>query len=185
MSHFSTALAQSLQAADKTQSEVANGLGISQSLISRWANNKTDLREETLVRLLSQIPAEHHKMLIESYLLDRCPEQYRALISFAAADGVVREDAGTYTTAPVPMLPERTRRAIDTLARLCESNPPLRRMLTDLARLLTDPHAASAPADPEEESENKIHKQALEKYHETGGTWHPDGPTDSTHTSAG
>ena len=185
MSQFTNALSAALKSAGKTQTDIANTLGINPSLVSRWANNKTDLREETLVRLLSQIPAEHHKMLIESYLLDRCPEQYRALISFAAADGVVREDAGTYTTAPVPMLPERTRRAIDTLARLCESNPPLRRMLTDLARLLTDPHAASAPADPEDESENKIHKQALEKYHETGGTWHPGDTGGTTHTSAG
>lgn len=185
MSQFTNTLSAALKSAGKTQTDIANTLGINPSLVSRWANNKTDLREETLVRLLSQIPAEHHKMLIESYLLDRCPEQYRALISFGASgEGVVREDAGTYTAAAAPVLPERTRRAIDTLARLCESNPPLRRMLTDLSRLLTDPHAASAPADPDE-SENKIHKQALEKYHETGGTWHPEEPTDSTHTSAG
>lgn len=185
MSQFTNALSAALKSAGKTQTDIANTLGINPSLVSRWANNKTDLREETLVRLLSQIPAEHHKMLIESYLLDRCPEQYRALISFGASgEGVVREDAGTYTAAAAPVLPERTRRAIDTLARLCESNPPLRRMLTDLSRLLTDPHAASATADPEE-SENKIHKQALDQYHASGGTWHPEEPTDSTHTSAG
>lgn len=153
MSQFTNALSAALKSAGKTQTDIANTLGINPSLVSRWANNKTDLREETLVRLLSQIPAEHHKMLIESYLLDRCPQQYRALISFGASDeGVVREDAGTYTAAAAPVLPERTRTAILTLIRLCESNPPLRTALISLARMLTDPHASASPLGPEEET---------------------------------
>lgn len=137
-----------------TQLELATRLGISQSLISRWANNKTDLREETLVRLLSQIPAEHHKMLVESYLIDRCPEAYRSLITFAERPAsALGEAPGDYTSTPLATLPERTRTAILTLIRLCESNPPLRTALISLARMLTDPDVSStAPLGPEEET---------------------------------
>lgn len=155
VSNFASALARALRASDKTQTELANMLGVNPSLVSRWANNKTDLREETLVRLLSQIPAEHHKMLVESYLIDRCPEAYRSLIAFSeqpAATQLLGETPATYTSTPLATLPERTRTAILTLIRLCESNPPLRTALISLARMLTDPHASTAPLGPEEET---------------------------------
>lgn len=185
MSQFTNALSAALKSAGKTQTDIANTLGINPSLVSRWANNKTDLREETLVRLLSQIPAEHHKMLIESYLLDRCPEQYRALISFAGGSAAVAEALAPYQASALPTLPERTQQAITTLTRLCESNPPLRRMLTDLAHLLTHPNASATPSDPLA-SDEQIHRQrALDQYHASGGTWHPGDTGGTTHTSAG
>lgn len=153
MSQFTNALSAALKSAGKTQTDIANTLGINPSLVSRWANNKTDLREETLVRLLSQIPAEHHKMLVESYLIDRCPEAYRSLITFAERPAsALGEAPGDYTSTPLATLPERTRTAILTLIRLCESNPPLRTALISLARMLTDPHASASPLGPEEET---------------------------------
>lgn len=181
MSYFSNALGNALQTSGKTQTDLAQSLGITPALVSRWANSGSSIRMETLLRILAVLPEGQHPALIEAYLKDQCPPKYRPALTFSLTPQSVQEAHADYLSQAVP---EKTRAVLVYLASRCD-DLYVRQFLHTLAHLISGGKVGDAPAAPDEAPENKIHKQALEKYHETGGTWHPDGPTDSTHTSAG
>lgn len=181
MSYFSNALGTALQASGKSQTDLAQSLGITPALVSRWANAGSGIRMDTLLRILDVLPEGQHPSLIEAYLKDQCPPKYRPALTFSLTPQSVKEAHADYLTQAIPA---KTRAVLDYLATRCD-DLYVRQFLHSLAHLISDGKVGDAPVDPLA-SDEQIHRQrALDQYHASGGTWHPDGPTDSTHTSAG
>lgn len=157
MSYFSNALGNALQTSGKTQTDLAQSLGITPALVSRWANSGSSIRMETLLRILAVLPDGQHPALIEAYLKDQCPPKYRPSLTFSLTPQSVQEAHADYLSQAVP---EKTRAVLAYLASRCD-DLYVRQFLHTLAHLISggaigdapaDPHASASPLGPEEET---------------------------------
>ena len=146
MSYFSNALGDALESSGVSQTDLAQSLGVTPALVSRWANAGSGIRMDTLLRILAALHEDQHPALIEAYLKDQCPPKYRPSLTFTLATQSVQEAHADYLSQAIP---EKTRAVIAYLASRCD-DLYVRQFLHTLAHLISGGKIGDAPCPAED-----------------------------------
>lgn len=134
MSAFSEQLRETLEAADMSQSALADLSKVSQSNISRYLRGEVTPSQTQFGAMLDAIPETLHFELIVARLTDELPPSYRNAVTIIAQGGAaIREHAAGYMPKAIA---RDLRRALGFLAEEAVNEPAVRELIISLARTL-------------------------------------------------
>jgi transcriptional regulator with XRE-family HTH domain len=134
MSAFSEQLRVSLDAAEMSQSDLADLSKISQPTISRYVKGEVNPEPEQFGALLDSLPDTLHFELIVARLSDELPAKYRSTVNILAhGSNPVLEDQSPYMPKNIA---KDLRGALQYLTAAAIQEPVVRDLLLGLARAL-------------------------------------------------